>query len=248
MASTSETGHSKNVANMDELASFTLGYGPAYNPTKTSIKTDSLHLISTIAKKAIDEVNRAMPLYSNAVADREATFIPVSKLVTRVLNALKATDTTSQVIANAKTLIRKIQGQRATPKKTPEQKKALEAAGKEVVEISSSQLSFNSRMESFDRLIKLLINVPLYGPNEAELTTDSLTTLLNNLRDKNSAVLSTVAPLSNARLERNNILYKTDTGLVDIAMDAKFYIKSLFGATSPQFKQVSKLEFRKYLT
>jgi len=103
-------------------------------------------------------------------------------------------------------------------------------------------------MESFDRLIKLLINVPLYGPNEAELTIDSLTTLLNNLRDKNSAVLSTVAPLSNARLERNNILYKTDTGLVDIAMDAKFYIKSLFGATSPQFKQVSKLEFRKYLT
>jgi len=246
MASTSETGHSKNVANMDELASFTLGYGPAYNPTKPSIKTDSLHEISTIARKAINEVNGTMPVYSNAVADREAAFIPISKLVTRVLNALKATDTSAQVIDNAKTLVRKIQGQRATPKKTPEQKKVLEAAGKEVVEISSSQMSFNSRMESFDKLIKLLTNVPLYGPNETDLTIDSLTTLYNNLRDKNAAVLSAAIPLSNARLTRNDILYKTDTGLIDTARNAKFYIKSLFGATSPQYKQVSKLGFRKY--
>jgi hypothetical protein len=54
MASTSETGHSKNVANMDELASYTLGYGPAYNPTKISIKTEALLGISSSAKKAIE--------------------------------------------------------------------------------------------------------------------------------------------------------------------------------------------------
>ena len=246
MASTSETGHSKNVANMDQLASFTLGYGPAYNPTKISIRSEALLGISINAKKAIENVNLALPLYSNAVAEREAAFAPLAKLATRVLNALKATDTSPQVIDNAKTLVRKIQGQRATPKKTPEQLKTLEASGKEVVEISTSQLSFGSRMESLDKLIKLLISVPLYEPNETELKTDALTALYNTLKEKNTTVISAVTPLSNARLTRNNILYREDTGLVDTAMDAKFYIKSLFGATSPEFKQVSKLEFRTY--
>ena len=246
MASTSETGHSKNVANMDSLASFTLGYGPAYNPTKISIKTDALLGISSTAKKTIADVNLAWPIYSNAVAERDVAFTPLSKLATRVLNALKATDTSIQVIDNAKSLVRKIQGVRATPKKTPDQKKAMEAAGKEVVEISTSQVSFTSRMESLDKLINLLNTIPFYNPNEGELTVDSLTFLSNKLKEKNSAVIASVTPLSNARLARNSILYKTDTGLVDTAMDAKFYIKSLFGATSPEYKQVSKLEFRNY--
>ena len=246
MASTSETGHSKNVANMDQLASFTLGYGPAYNPTKISIRTEALLGISSNAKKAIENVNLALPLYSNAVAEREAAFAPLAKLATRVLNALKATDTSPQVIDNAKTLVRKIQGQRATPKKSAEQLKTIEASGKEVVEISTSQVSFTSRMENLDKLIKLLGTIPFYSPNEVELTVDSLIALSNKLKAINSAVLGAVTPLSNARLARNSILYKTDTGLVDTAMDAKFYIKSLFGATSPEFKQVSKLEFRTY--
>ncbi len=216
------------------------------NPTKISIKTDELLGISSTAKKAIADVNLALPIYSNAVAERDVAFKPLSKLATRILNALKATDASPQVIDHAKTLVNKIQGVRITPKKTPDQKKEMEAAGKEVVEISTSQVSFTSRMESLDKLINLLNTIPLYVPNERELTIDSLTSLSNKLKEKNSAVIASVTPLSNARLARNNVLYKTDTGLVDTAMDAKFYIKSLFGATSPEYKQVSKLEFRNY--
>ena len=39
-------------------------------------------------------------------------------------------------------------------------------------------------------------------------------------------------------------MYKANTRMVDIALDSKAYIKSAFGATSPQYKQVSKLEFK----
>ena len=38
------------------------------------------------------------------------------------MNALKATDTTEQVDKSARTLVRKIQGIRATPKMTEEEK------------------------------------------------------------------------------------------------------------------------------
>ena len=41
-------------------------------------------------------------------------------------------------------------------------------------------------------------------------------------------------------------MYKDNVGLVDVATDVKTYIKSVYGATSPQFKSVSSLKFTKY--
>jgi hypothetical protein len=244
MARTFETGHVKNVATFDELISFNSGYGTAYNPTKPSLKLSSLQALSTSAKSAINAVNEAIPAYTNAVAAREIAFGPLNKLITRVINALIATDSSSQVDDSAKTFARKIQGKRASAKKTEEEKKILAAAGKEVIEISTSQMSYDSRLDNFDKLIKLLASVALYIPNEAELKVEVLTTYYNDLKTKNNAVLAAATPLSNARILRNDVLYKKNTGLVDIALDTKSYIKSLFGAKSPQYKQVGKLEFR----
>ena len=243
MASTSETGHAKNVANFDELLSFVTGYGAVYNPSKATIKLTALQTLATNAKNAINAVNAALPAYSNAVSAREVAFEPLSKLSTRILNALKATDTTTQVDESATTLVRKIQGKRATPKLTEEEKTAAKAAGTETKEVSSSQMSYDSRLESFDKLIKLLTSITLYAPNEADLKVATLTTMLNDLKAKNTAVVATLVSLSNARIARNDLMYKANTGMLDIALDSKAYIKSAFGGTSPQYKQVSKLKF-----
>jgi hypothetical protein len=244
MASNSETGHAKNAANFDDLISFVTGYGATYNPSRASINLAALQTLSANAKNAISAVNTALPAYSNAVAAREVAFAPLGKLITRVMNALKSTDTTEQVDESARTLVRKIQGTRATAKKTDEEKAAAKAEGKETKEISSSQMSYDSRLDNFDKLIKLLTSVTLYAPNEADLKVTALTTLYNDLKAKNAAVVTATTPLSNARISRNDILYKANVGLVDIALDTKTYIKSLYGATSPQYKQVSKLEFK----
>ena len=244
MASTSETGHAKNVTNFDSLVTFIVGYGTAYKPSKSSILLNALQALSVLAKSALAAVNAALPAHSNAVAAREVAFEPLSKLITRVMNAIKATDTTQQVDESARTLVRKLQGSRSTPKLSDEEKQALAAEGKEVKEISASQMSYDSRVENFDKFIQLLSSIPEYTPNEVELQVNSLTSLLNDLKAKNAAVNAATAPLSNARIARNEILYKPDTGLVDIALAVKTYVKSLYGATSPQYKQISGLEFK----
>ena len=241
----SETGHAKNIANFDTLITFATSYGTAYNPAKASIKLAALQTVSTNAKVTVTALNTAMPAYSNAIAAREVAFAPLSKLITRISNAIKASDTTENVDENARTLARKIQGTRATPKKTETEKKALAAEGKEVNEVSASQMSYDNRLENFDKLIKLLASIPLYAPNEAELKVASLITLYNDLKAKNTAVMTAYAPLSNARIARNNIMYKDITGMCDLAIDTKTYIKSLYGASSPQYKQVSGLKFTK---
>jgi hypothetical protein len=246
MASISETGHAKNVANYEKLIADITSLGAAYNPSKANLKLAALNIQLTTAKAAITAVNSAEPAYKNAVSARDVAFAPFSKLITRVNNALKASDTTVQVDDSAMTLVRKLQGRRATPKKTDEQKQAAVASGKEVVEISSSQMSFDSRLDNFDKLIKLLTSVTAYAPNEADLKVAALTTLYTDLKTKNTAVTTAEKPLTNARIARNDVLYKANTGVVDITVDIKSYIKSIYGATSPQYKAISGLKFTSY--
>lgn len=246
MASTSETGHAKNVANYEKLIADITALGTVYNPSKANLKLTALNTQLTAAKAAIVAVNAAEPAYKNAVSARDAAFSTVSKLITRVNNALKASDTTEQVDESAMTLVRKLQGRRATPKKTEEQKKVAADAGKEIVEISSSQMSFDSRLDNFDKLIKLLTSVTAYAPNEADLKVTALTTVYNDLKAKNTAVITAETPLTNARISRNDVLYKPLTGVVDTTVDVKSYIKSVYGATSPQYKAISGLKFTSY--
>ena len=246
MASTSETGHAKNVANFEKLIAETSAFGETFNPSKATLKLTALNTQLATAKAAIAAVNSAEPAYKNAVSARDAAFAPLGKLITRINNALKASDTTVQEDESALTLVRKLQGRRATAKKTGDEKKALAAEGKEVVEISSSQMSFDSRLDNFDKLIKLLSSIPAYAPNEADLKVEALTALYNDLKAKNMAVINAETPLSTARIARNEVLYKQNTGIVDISVDVKNYVKSVFGATSPQYKLISNLKFTSY--
>ena len=243
MTNTSETGHAKNVTNLESLITSIIALETSYNPSRDSIKLTSLQTLLTASTESLNAVNIAQAAYSNAVAARKVAFEPFSKLITRVMNSLKASGVSTQVVQSARTIVRKLQGRRASAKITEEEKKALEAEGKEVNQISASQMSFDNRIENFDRLIMLLSSIPLYNPNEAELKVETLKALHNQLKEKNTEVILPIVQLSNSRIARNKILYSENTGLVDVALDSKTYIKSIFGATSPQYKQISKLRF-----
>ena len=244
MASTFETGHAKNVANFDELISFITGYGAVYNPSKASLKLTALKTLSTNAKNAVNTVNGAMPSYKNAVANRQSAFTPLSKLITRVMNAAIVTMSKEEEIEHVRSLVRKIQGRRAEAKKSEEELQALALVGKETKNISASQMSYDNRIDSLDKLIKLLSSNTLYKPNETELKLTSLTNLFKQLSDANALVLQATVPLSNARLVRNDVLYLGEDCLVTVALESKTYIKSLFSVGSPQYKQISKLYFK----
>ena len=243
MTTNSETGHAKNVANFSTLITSATALGTAYNPSKEALKPAALQSTLTAASNSLYNVNTLRTAYSNAVAAREFAFAPLSKLITRSYYALKASDTTSLVDDTAKTIVRKLQGTSARAKFTEEEKQALEAEGKSTTQISTSQMSFDLRLENFDKYIKTLASIEFYNPNEEDLKVSTLTALYNDLRTKNSEVITAAVQLSNARINRNNLLYKPLTGMVDIASDAKLYIKSVFGPSSPQYKQVSKLNF-----
>jgi hypothetical protein len=243
MTSTSETGHARNVANFDQLITTVIAFGMQYKPSRPELQIPALQTLATSARTSLNKVDTALPAYKNAVAAREVKFSPLSKLTTRLLNAVKSTSTTGAVDDNVQALVHKIQGAKATPKLTEEEKTALAAEGKSTKEISVSQMSYDSRLENLNKLILQLGSIPEYKPNEPELQVATLRQLHTDMSTLNATVVTAEKALGNARIARNEVLYKSLNGLVDISADIKTYVKSAFGASAPQFKQVSKLEF-----
>ena len=238
MSSTSEVGHAKNVSNFEDLIAFCTAYGAAYNPSKAALNLRELTALHSNAKTQITTVATAKNTFDTLTGDRQLLFEPLKPLATRVFNALSATDATEQNIADAKSINNKLQGIRVKKiEETP-----VEDAPKH---ISVSRQSYDSLIENFSAFTDLVSSIPSYIPNETELTTPALTTYLEELQTSNTNLLSVEVAYSNTRISRNETLYNEKTGLVALAADIKKYIKSIFGATSPQYKQVSSLKFTK---
>ena len=105
-------------------------------------------------------------------------------------------------------------------------------------------MSFDGRLENFNKMVIAVESIPEYSPNEVDLQVAAIRNYYTRLAGLNAAVINASVALSNARLARNKVLYSPKTGLVDIALDVKAYVKSIFGASSPLFKQISKIEFK----
>ena len=242
MASTIETGHAKNVATFEDLISFCTGYGATYNPSKAALKLPALATQNTGAIAALQAVKVAKTAFDNATNAREVAFKPLKPLATKIVNGLAATEATAQTVDDVKTTNNKIQGKRAKAIEKPTAA-ALAAGAEPVKTASTSQQSFDKLIDHFAQMIATLTAEPKYLPNENELKVATLNTLLTDLRAKNTAVISANTALSNARIARDKALYGEIIGILDVAQDTKQYVKSLFGASSPQFKQVSGLKF-----
>ncbi len=242
MASTTETGHAKNVATFEDLISFCTGYGATYNPSKAALKLPALNTQLTAASAALQAVKVAKTGFDNATNARELAFKPLKSLATKIVNGLAATEATAQTVDDVKSTNNKIQGKRAKAVEKPDAK-ALAAGAEPVKTASTSQQSYDKLIDHFAQLIATLTAEPKYLPNENDLKVATLNTLLTDLRAKNTAVISATTALSNARIARDKALYGETTGILDVAQDVKQYVKSLFGASSPQYKQVSGLKF-----
>jgi len=239
MPSHTETGHAKNVAYFHDLIAFCIGYGGTYNPTRPDLSVGDLQTLETSAINALADVLSKKTTFNNTVNDRMIVFADLRSLCTRLMNALQATAASNELIKDAKTYNKKIQGVRAGKLETPTDPNAPVP-----VHISTSQQSYDQLIQHFAGIIEVLHSEPTYAPNETELQIPTLMTKKTELIAKNDAVSTAHTDVSNARITRDNILYHALTGLVPIAGDVKMYIKSVFGNASAQYNQVKGIPFR----
>ncbi len=239
MASTSEVGHAKNVANFYNIISFVQGYGTNYNPTKANLKIAALQDLHAQAETSISAVQDQKTLYDNSINNRVQNFEDLKTLSTRLMNALGSTDASEQTIDDAKSYNRKIQGKRTS--KVEEPTNPNQEAPKTN---STSQQSYDQLTQHFAGLVSVLENEPSYSPNEPELQIATLKTKIAELKSSNNTIAQSSVEISNARIARDKMLYNPENGLVETASDVKNYVKSLYGVSSAEYQQISALRFR----
>jgi hypothetical protein len=247
---TNESGHMINVTNFQTIISICSSFG-GYAPQRAELTIPNLSTKEIAALASVKDVNILFAAWKTAIGNREATFNPLSILISRIVAAVKAFDIRTTDLDNVLTAARKIRGQRATPKQVavvvdPNATPANPGTAPAVVNpknISASQMSFDSRVANIDILIQLLTSLPAYLPLEADLGIGALKTLLAKMASQNKAVVDSYIALTNARLKRDIILYAPNTGLFDIALAVKNYVKSVYSIKSPQFKELSAIKF-----
>ena len=265
MTSTSETGHAKNVANFRLLIEHLEALGTQYSPSNPAIALTALQHKYDQAVAAMKSHRNIKVAYDDATNNREIHFKNIRSIATRIVNALESSGASDQKVKDAKTIVRKIRGERASGKSktkpgglqpaepqnqvTPNENLGQPAApggteGNPVTTISASQLSFDHRAENFAKLVEIIQTETLYNPNEAELKVTALQSYNGQLLQSTGAVAGKIAAYTTSIIHRNQELYATDTGLPHLAHDVKSYIKSVYGSTSPQYKAISAISIR----
>lgn len=234
MNSTSERGHAKNVAFFETLIAYCNGYGANYNPSNNRLLLSSLNDKLDTARVKVKAVKVTKQPFDSVVGARKLLFKPLKPYSTRVINALIAQGAPETVIKDARTIIRKLTGKRAdnTVNDTPEQN-----------HVSVSQQSYDRLIDHFEELIVLAQTESSYDPNEVDLKITALQTFLDSITASNTQVKNAIVPYSSALIARDKELYETEMGMVDIALEVKKYVKSVFGAVSPEYRQISGIEF-----
>ncbi len=240
MASTSEKGHAKNIANANLLNTHIIELGGMYNPSNPKLILANLQTIYTTSFSHQGEVNTLVAPYTIAVDNREDVFKPISKKITKLRKAYKATDGVTQAhLEDFMTIARKLKGIRKV--KNPPTTDTTE----EKKQHSTSQLSYDQRTNNYDLLISQLKNTPNYSPNETEYRIATLQAEKDQMLQVTQAVATTFIPLNNARSIRNNSLYLSNDNLVDTFNKAKDYLFTILDSNSVQYKAIAKIKFKK---
>jgi len=248
MKATNGSGHEQNVTNLNVVISCVSTYGTRYNPSVTALTIPELNKLYLRALDANDAATVSEVAEKNARAARNNKFEGIDDKVTRIANAVRICGATPQIIDQVETIVRELRAKRATDKLTDEEIAAEKAKGNDVKQVTLHQGTYDRRLINFGKLAQLLVTIPQYKPNEPELTTEAINAAYTEYKTLNDAVITAIARNKASDIARLEILEADNTGLIDIALAAKQYVKSVFGATSPQYKQISNIPFTRSKT
>ncbi|MBD3905197.1 hypothetical protein NAL32_11935 [Chryseobacterium sp. Ch-15] len=241
MSSTSEVGHAKNVANLQKITQQVSTYS-LYNPPIADITVPSLQVLYNDANAKLTEVGDKRNANKNAIVVRQTAFENLSSTCTSIINVLEIVGLPQGTLDQAKYFTKTIQGT-SNKKTNPDSQQPSTDNPQPSTKNSTSRQSFTSKAENFGLLVQMLSTLPAYTPNEDNLKLQNLSTYHELLKASTLTVDQTESELNTKIIERDKILYAEETGVYAISLKIKKYVKSLYGATSPEFTTVSAIEF-----
>jgi hypothetical protein len=235
---------SNKVATLDKVLGFCNAQGAVYNPSQESIQVAALNSLLTSAREKVKAADVSRTAYENALNARQPVFRELTKLASRVLDALEVSGAPQEVIDDVKAIKRRFYSPARVPAKSSQQGMLPDGSGKAEGKYQRrlSQLDYATRVENFQKLIHRVNAISVYKPNEADLKITALNEVLAKADECNRNVISMFIAMKNDMRELNALLSEK----VYVAVKTiKAYIRSVFGRNSAMYKEVVQFKFKK---
>ena len=238
-----ETGHNKNVANLQTATIILTNLGGAYTPPQDLIKLPELQTLLTASQTALGEVDTAQASKTVAVDDVQAEFDGLPKYVVNIkrqvqveLNDPAFTDNLQNIVNNFSPPGRKT-GVPDDPS-TPDIDESRTSQ-------SQSQRSRDNQIAYLADISALLKTKPAYKATGTPYEVATIDAKIASLTAKSNAAGATVANLGNKLDARDAVIYNDQTGIIPRIKLIKTYLTLKFGKESAAYQQINALEFRK---
>ncbi len=249
--SNSDSGAARNNGNLQLLITELEGLGDAFVPGDPSFTLDILKAVHANSTAAATNLANVLAKYGPVIDDKVAVFEKGSKLLSRIVGALKTCKASPGTIEAAKVYVNKYRG-------TVKQAKSEDAAEEPPVngelpvngngapkpERSNRQTSYDFLIQHFEGLHQIVANESKYKPAAADLKVEFLADLLSQMRSSLKTSGEMKRSLSDAREAQWVLHDHPDTGLAPLAQLAKTQLLTDFGSRSLQYKRVSGLKFK----
>ena len=238
-----ETGHNKNVANLQTATIILTNLGGEYAPPQDLIKLPELQTLLTASQTALGEVDTAQAAKAVAVDDVQAEFDGLPKYVVNIkrqvqveLNDPAFTDNLQNIVNNFSPPGRKT-GIPDNPL-TPDIDESRTSQ-------SQSQRSRDNQIAYLADISALLKTKPAYKATGTPYEVATIDAKIASLTAKSNAAGATVANLGNKLDARDAVMYNDETGIIPRIKLIKTYLTLKFGKDSAAYQQINALEFRK---
>jgi hypothetical protein len=238
MESKSEISHPENIKNFEIIVSFCEKLGAKYNPPVEKLKVlvmkDRLNEVRLMHNDYIaSRAKKELAINGKkAVYDRIKT---VAKGAKNLFDITKASETSK---ADVRSYVQLITGSNVRSKKKKD-------GTIDEKSISNSHLGFSEVLDNFVELVFYLKASEDYTPNETYLKTASLDALIPKANAAFTDVAEKSVTANQLMIRRDFGLYGEITGLVDISLSCKKYVRALCGNRSQEAKALSAIKLKR---
>lgn len=107
---------------------------------------------------------------------------------------------------------------------------------------STAETGIGSVIKKTEDFIKVLENNSSYAPTDSSITTNSLQTILNQIKTTANDINDLLKVVTPLRSERNKLVHDKKEGILRIISQVKKYIKTNFGENSSEWNGIKNIE------
>lgn len=238
MPATTERSIAQHINNFKIVIDNCSMFGAQYNPSNPLLTIPSMNSSWSNTITLHETYTGLLMASKHHVNARQALFRSAILIVTRSYNYYLSTTASDAAKRDAKSIADRLRGHGVKIPKLPD-------GTKDPNHISNSHQGFSSRTEAMRELAAFYAADPNYAPNEPQLQASALLALADQMQATNNQLSQVIAPVTAARIDRDHALNHKNTGLYTLVKAVKKYVKAVFGPSSPEYRSISGIDFRK---